>query len=203
MIVDSIIELAVKIIEDFGYIGIFVLMLLESTATPIPSEGVMPFAGFLIHKGKFDIILSSSAGAIGSLTGALISYYIGKFFGRKFIIKYGKYLLITEKHLIATENFFNKYGSKAIFFARFVPVVRHLISFPAGIGKMNILKFSIYTFLGSFIWCFILAYLGYILAENWKIIRDYTEILDYFIILVIIIIFIWFLMKFKNKNKIK
>lgn len=199
-LIEPIIEFAITTIENLGYIGIFVLMLLESTATPVPSEAVMPFAGFLVYSGKFNFILVSLAGAFGSLAGALISYYIGKFLGKKFIINYGKYLLISEKHLIATENFFNKYGSVAIFFARFVPVVRHLISFPAGIVEMNIIKFSIYTFAGSFVWCFILTYFGYLLAENWKIIRNYTEILDYFIIPAIIIFVAWFWVKFKNRK---
>lgn len=200
-IIEGLVEFAIQIIENFGYLGIFILMLLESTAAPIPSEAVMPFAGFLVNSGKFNIFVVSFVGATGSLAGALLSYYVGKFLGRKFILKYGKYLLISQKHINTTENFFNKHGSKAILFARFVPVVRHLISFPAGIAKMNLLKFSIYTFLGSFIWCLILAYLGYVLAENWLIIRQYTEILDYFIIFIVIIFVLWFWIKFKNKNK--
>jgi len=199
-LIEPIIEFAINVIENFGYVGIFVLMLLESTATPVPSEAVMPFAGFLVHSGKFNMYIVSLVGALGSLAGALISYHIGKFLGREFIIKYGIYVLISERHLIATEKFFDKYGSKTIFLSRFIPVVRHLISFPAGIAKMNLLKFSAYTFVGSFGWCFILTYIGYVLAEHWIIIREYTEILDFFIIPAIIIFVVWFWMKFKNKK---
>ncbi|CEG13723.1 Uncharacterized membrane protein YngC (fragment) [groundwater metagenome] len=127
----------------------------------------------------------------------MFSYYVGKFFGRIFILKYGRYVFISEKHLNVTENFFQKHGEKTVFIARFIPVVRHLISFPAGIARMDIKKFSLYTFVGSFIWCGILVYLGYILNQNWSMIEQYTSILDYVFILGVIILVIWFYRKFK------
>lgn len=197
VLIESIIEFCVNFIEQTGYLGIVVLMAMESTAFPIPSEAVMPFAGYLVYDGKLNILAVALAGAFGSVIGAVFSYYIGKFFGRAFILKYGKYVLISEKHLITTENFFKKHGDKAIFIARFVPVVRHLISFPAGIANMCLKKFFIYTFFGSFIWGLILVYVGYFLNENWKLIEQHTAILDYVFILAIIIFVIWFYMKFK------
>lgn len=197
-LIEPIIEFCVNFIEQTGYIGIVVLMAMESTALPIPSEAVMPFAGYLVYDGKLDMLSVVLAGAFGSLIGALFSYYIGKIFGRAFILKYGRYLLISEKHLVITENFFKKHGEKAIFIARFIPVVRHLISFPAGTANMDIKKFSFYTFFGSFIWCFILAYIGYILRENWELIEQYTAILDYVLIAAIIIFVIWLYMKLRK-----
>lgn len=196
-LIEPIIEFCVHFIEQTGYGGIIVLMAMESTAFPIPSEAVMPFAGFLVYDKKLEMLAVILAGAIGSVIGALFSYYIGKFFGRAFILKYGRYVFISERHLIATEKFFQRYGEEAIFIARFIPVVRHLISFPAGMARMDIKKFSLYTFAGSFIWSGILAYLGYTLKENWSMIEQYTSILDYVLILGIIIFVIWFYKKFK------
>jgi len=195
--VEAIVDFCVNFIQQTGYIGIILLMAMESTALPIPSEAVMPFAGFLVYEEKFNIVFATLAGGIGSLLGSLFSYYIGKIFGRRFILKYGKYIFISEKHLIMTDKFFQKYGEKAVFIARFIPVVRHLISFPAGIGNMDIKKFSLYTFIGSFIWCFVLVQLGYVLKENWVLIEKYTGILDYVLIFLIILAVIYFYIKFK------
>lgn len=196
-IVETIFNFCVSVIEQIGYAGIIILMAMESTALPIPSEAVMPFAGFLVYSGKMDMFLVTLAGAIGSLIGALFSYYVGKYLGRPFLLKYGKYILISEKHLITTEKFFQKHGEKAIFIARLVPVVRHLISFPAGAANMNIIKFSFYTFVGAFIWCGILAYAGYLLGYNWHIIKQHTSALDYIFILAVILFIIWFYIKFR------
>jgi len=196
-LIEPIIEFCVHFIKQAGYAGIIILMAMESTAFPIPSEVVIPFAGFLIYDGKLNMLAVILAGAIGSVIGAVFSYYIGKFFGRTFILKYGRYVFISKKHLITTENFFQKHGEKTVFIARFIPVVRHLISFPAGMARMDIKKFSLYTFVGSFIWCGILAYSGYILNQNWSMIEQYISILDYVFILGVIILVIWFYMKFK------
>lgn len=196
-LLDFMLNLAKELIASTGYFGVFFLMALESTAFPIPSEAVMPLAGFLVEEGKFNFILASFAGASGSLAGALFSYYVGKFLGREFIVKYGKYVFLHESHLIATEDFFKKNGDKTIFIARFIPVVRHLISFPAGIAEMDLKKFSTYTFIGSFIWCGILTYIGMILGENWEKVVAFTHYLDYIVIPVLVIIVIWFLWKYK------
>ncbi|PKP59230.1 MAG: alkaline phosphatase [Candidatus Altiarchaeales archaeon HGW-Altiarchaeales-1] len=202
-LIEPIFDFCVNFIEQAGYAGIIILMAMESTALPVPSEVVMPFAGFLVYDGKLNMLAVILTGAIGSLIGSLFSYYVGKIFGRAFILKYGKYVLITGGHLTTTENFFQKHGEKAVFIARFVPVVRHLISFPAGIARMDIKKFSLYTFVGSFIWCGILVYLGYLLNQNWSMIEQYTSILDYVFILAVIIFVIWFYLKFKNNMKFK
>jgi len=185
---------AVSLISTTGYLGIFILMGLESMITPVPSELVMPFAGFLVSTGQLDLWLVVLAGAFGSLLGSLISYYAGMLLGRPLILKYGKFLLLNEKHLAITEQWFGKYGSKAIFIGRLIPVVRHLISIPAGLSRMNLLKFSAFTFAGAFLWCTILVYAGIVLKENWQIILGYTEIIDIFVVIgiVVAIVFIYF-----------
>ncbi|PKP59303.1 MAG: hypothetical protein CVT89_01430 [Candidatus Altiarchaeales archaeon HGW-Altiarchaeales-2] len=124
-LIEPIFDFCVNFIEQAGYAGIIILMAMESTALPVPSEVVMPFAGFLVYDGKLNMLAVILTGAIGSLIGSLFSYYVGKIFGRAFILKYGKYVLITGGHLTTTENFFQKHGEKAVFIARFVPVVRH------------------------------------------------------------------------------
>ncbi|MDD5032762.1 MAG: DedA family protein [Candidatus Pacebacteria bacterium] len=183
---EFLINFFVKIVETGGYPGIVFLMALESTAMPLPSEAIMPFAGFLWFLGKMSFGWIIFFSTIGSIIGSLLSYFIGFYAGEPFIKKFGKYFLINEEHLEATEKFFKKFGSKTILFSRFIPVIRHLISLPAGIGKMNLLKFSSYTILGAGIWNAFLTYLGYYLGENWAEIRKFSEIIDIAIIILIL-----------------
>ncbi|MBI4439295.1 DedA family protein [Candidatus Woesearchaeota archaeon] len=185
-------ELITGFISAVGYIGVFILMALESTATPVPSELVMPFAGYLASKGQFSLWTVTIVGALGCLFGSLVSYCAGRYLGIPFIKKYGKYIFLTEADLNWTIEWFNKKGDKTIFISRFIPVVRHLISIPAGVGKMNIAKFSIYTFAGSFLWVYILAYAGYAAGENWEAVRDYTEKASLAILALLIIIAAWY-----------
>ncbi|MDP2820699.1 MAG: DedA family protein [bacterium] len=184
--IEQLLNLFIKIIDTGSYAGIFFLMTLESMIIPVPSEAVMPFAGFLWFLGKMSAIPIIVSSTLGSIFGSLISYYLGFFGGRPLIKKFGRYLLLNEEHLIITENFFNRFGAKTIFFSRFIPIVRHLISIPAGIGKMNLLKFIIYTIVGAGLWNSFLAYLGYYLGNNWAEIRKYGEIIDVSLIIFII-----------------
>ncbi len=188
------------IISKLGYFGVGLLMTLESMVAPVPSEAVMPFAGFLWFDKKFTFWGLVLASTLGSIIGSLISYYLGAWGGRPLIKKFGKYLFLNEHHLEATERFFSKYGDKAIFISRFIPVVRHLISIPAGIGRMNLLKFSLYTIFGAAIWNSFLTYLGYYLGSNWEIIRKYSEVLDIVIIAFLAGIILYFFFK---KRRVK
>ncbi|RJQ22407.1 MAG: DedA family protein [Nitrospiraceae bacterium] len=164
-----------QLISSSGYFGVFILMAAESTMIPLPSELVMPFAGYLAYTGKFSFWSVCFISALGTIFGSLLSYYVGKYGGEPFLEKYGKYLLINKKDLEWTHNWFNRNGEKTIFISRFVPVVRHLISIPAGIAEMNIKRFTIFTFLGGFLWNTFLTYLGYKLGENWELVRQYTK----------------------------
>jgi membrane protein DedA with SNARE-associated domain len=198
-------EVLAGIIQSFissvGYVGIFILMALESTMTPVPSELVMPFAGYLAGQGRFSLTLVILIGALGCLAGSLFSYAMGRWLGIPFIKRYGKFFLLNEAEMNWTINWFNKHGEKTIFISRFIPVVRHFISIPAGIAKMNIWRFSFYTFIGSLIWVGFLAYAGLILGENWHKIKSISTKIDVVIIGLIVIggiVYIYYHIKKKS-----
>lgn len=180
-----LVEYITEFIASVGYLGIFFLMIMESMVMPIPSEAVMPFAGFLIAEGKFTFPGAILTSTLGTLVGSYVSYLIGLYGGHKFIRKYGKYFLLNEDHLKETEEFFARKGEITIFVSRLIPVVRHLISIPAGIGKMNIVKFFIYTLIGGCLWNSFLLFLGYYLRQNWEQILNYSEILDIIILILL------------------
>lgn len=192
--------LVIKVISGSGYLGIAGLMALESACIPIPSEVVMPFAGYLTTTGQFSLFWVIIFGAIGNLIGSIVAYIIGFYGGRPFIEKYGKYILIRKKELDKSDKFFNKYGSISVFFSRLLPIVRTFISLPAGIAKMPFWKFSFYTFFGSLFWSAILAYVGVFLGGNWRNIEIYFRKFDWIIGALLIIGIVYFVYK-KLKNK--
>ncbi|MEK6845775.1 MAG: DedA family protein, partial [Nanoarchaeota archaeon] len=194
--------LATKLISVLGYAGIFFLMMLESMVAPIPSELVMPFAGFLIAQGRFSwwgVLLASS---LGSIVGSLLSYYAGQYGGKALVIRYGKYLLLDECDLKKTEEWFARKGEKAVFICRFIPVIRHLISIPAGIGKMELKKFVLYTLIGATIWNMFLAYVGFKLGENWAELRHYSEYISIPVAVILVLCGVYFVYHhWKHKRK--
>jgi len=190
-------------ISSLGYIGIAAMMTIESACIPLPSEVIMPFAGFLVAQGRFSLLGVTLAGAIGCLLGSLLAYGVGAWGGRRLIERYGKYILISPHDLAISDNFFNKYGASAIFFSRLMPVVRTYISLPAGIAKMNFLKFVIYSFAGSLPWCLALAYLGKKLGDHWDSLSGYFHKFDFVIIILIITAIVWYILRHvKNLNKL-
>jgi len=190
-----------SIISTLGYGGIIILMMLESMVFPIPSELVMPFAGFLIAQGKFSFLYVIICSSIGSIIGSIISYYIGLYGGISLINSYGKYLLIDHDDLKKTQAWFHKRGELTIFIARLVPVVRHLISLAAGIGEMKKKTFIIYTIIGATIWNSLLAYLGYVLGQHWDVIGRYTRELDIIILLLLLIGVVFYIYRHLQKRK--
>lgn len=202
-ITELIIGYSTKIIEATGYLGVMILMVFESMIAPIPSEAVMPFAGFLIYEGKFTWLGVGIASTLGSIIGSVISYYLGLYGGKPIVEKYGKYLLLDKHHLEITESFFSRYGEGTVFLSRFIPVVRHLISVPAGIGKMNMTKFLIYTTVGATAWNMFLTYVGFVFKENWDTVKQYTKYGDIIIVLVLGIAFVAFVYKGLQKRKNK
>lgn len=181
-----------QFISAIGYAGVFILMTLESAALPVPSEVVMPFAGYLAYQRVFNLYLVSILGALGCTAGSVLSYYIGYKGGRPFIEKYGKYLFIESRHMQLAETWFNKYGDRAVFFSRLLPVVRTFISLPAGIGKYDLRKLVTFSFIGSLPWCFVLAYVGFSLGPFWKNIIGFFNGLDIVVIVSIIIIVLYY-----------
>ncbi len=196
---------AVAFIAATSYYGVFLLMVLESMIFPVPSEAVMPFAGFLIVDGQFTFAGVIIASTLGSIVGSLLSYAIGFYGGKPFLKRFGKYLLLDSHDLEITERFFAKRGELTIFISRFIPIIRHLISIPAGIGKMNLWKFSIYTIIGAGMWNSFLTYIGFKLKENWAEVMKYSHIVDLVLIVVIGIAFIYYAYKiylsFSKKKK--
>ena len=182
----------INTISSWGYFGVGALMAIESACIPLPSEIIMPFAGFLVAQGKFTLLGVTLAGALGCVVGSIIAYAVGAYAGRGFIEKYGKYVLISRHDMAIADDFFNKYGSAAIFFSRLLPVIRTFISLPAGIAKMNFSKFVVYSFLGSVPWSFGLAYLGKKLGDNWDTLGVYFHKFDFAIGIVILIGVVWY-----------
>jgi len=157
----------VAVISTLGYSGIVLLMAIESACIPLPSEIIMPFSGYLVHTGQFNLWLVGLAGAVGCVLGSLVAYYVGMYGGRPLIEKYGRYVLVSHHDLDLADRWFSKYGEVIVFASRLLPVIRTFIAFPAGIARMNLKRFVIYTFLGSLPWCIGLAYVGQLLGEQW------------------------------------
>jgi membrane protein DedA with SNARE-associated domain len=188
------------IIHQCSYIGIFILMALESMIVPIPSELVMPFAGFLIFTGHFDPVWVMVASGLGSISGSLVSYGMGML-GEPAVLRYGRYLFLNPHHLEWTKNFFARRGNITIFISRFIPVVRHLISIPAGLARMSLAPFILYTAVGASLWNGFLAYCGVRLKENWRIIQHYTHILDYIVVICLLAGLAYFVWKFREARR--
>jgi membrane protein DedA with SNARE-associated domain len=158
-------------IESFisaaGYGGVLLLMAIESARVPLPSEIIMPFAGYLVHTGRLSLIGVATAGALGCNLGSLVAYWIGAYGGRPFITRYGRFVLLNPHDLARSEHFFGRFGGITVFLGRLLPIVRTFIALPAGIARMPQLRFHLYTFLGSWPWCFVLAWVGMKLGQAW------------------------------------
>ncbi len=187
-------DLALGVIDKTGYAGVFILSMLESAAIPIPSEIVVPFSGFLATVGRFSFWLVVFVATTANLAGSIFLYWIGSKGGRWFLEKYGKMVFIHKHDLERGDKWFAKYGTKAIFFGRMLPVVRTFISLPAGVAGMNLSEFSLFTFLGSLPWNFFLAAIGYKAGEHWMVLHSYFRKLDILIVLligVLIAVYLW------------
>ena len=182
----EIIDWIVRTVGGLGYPGIFIMMFLESSFVPFPSEVVMIPAGYLAYKGEMNLLLAIRAGTLGSLAGALFNYYLAIKLGRPFLLHYGKYVMFNEASLQKMEDFFARHGHISTFTGRLIPVVRQYISLPAGLARMNLAVFSFYTSLGAGIWVAILALLGYFIGGNELLIREYLR--DIVVILAIAVI---------------
>ena len=196
----SIINFIVETVGTLGYAGIFIMMFLESSFFPFPSEVVMIPAGYLAYKGEMNMYLVILFGILGSLAGSLFNYYLAVKFGRRFLIKYGKYFFIKEETIVKMEEFFKKHGHISTFSGRLIPVVRQYISLPAGLAKMNLFVFSLYTSLGAGIWVIILAVLGYYLGDNEGLIKEYLRYIIVAILIALVVLAFWYYRKTK-RNK--
>jgi membrane protein DedA with SNARE-associated domain len=157
-----------SVISSTGYVGVMLLMAIESACIPLPSEIIMPFAGYLVYTGRFSLLGVATWGAIGCNLGSVLAYEIGYYGGRPLALRYGHYFFVTQHELNTADRFFARWGSLAVLIARLLPVVRTFIALPAGIARMPRLKFHLYTFIGSWPWCFALAWIGMQLGEQWN-----------------------------------
>jgi membrane protein DedA with SNARE-associated domain len=195
-------SIVIYLITELGYLGIFAAMVMESAALPIPSEIVMPFAGYVAFQGHLDFWGVVLAGTLGNLVGSILLYYVGLKGGRPVLMKYGKYILVSEREIKIAEEWFRKFGSKVIFFSRLLPVVRTFVSLPAGTAKMDIKKFSFYTLVGSLPWNIALTYIGFVLGENWQQIEGVFRAFDLAIVGIgaIVLVYIVYIL-FKKKSR--
>lgn len=172
--------------------GVVVMMAIESAAIPLPSEIIMPLAGWMLVKdrglGEAWLLLAAFCGALGNLLGSLLAYYVGAWGGRPLVLRYGRYLLISHHDLDLADRWFQRYGNWTVFFSRLLPVVRTFISVPAGVARMPIWQFSIYSFAGAFPWSLGLAWAGFLLGENWEDIRDWMRPADIPIVVVVLVL---------------
>jgi len=184
-----------------GYVGVALMMAIESACIPLPSEIIMPFSGYLVSTGRFSLLGVALAGTLGCVLGSMFAYWIGFYGGRKAAEKYGKYVLVTSHDLDIADRFFKKYGNLAVFVSRLLPVVRTFISLPAGIARMNFFQFVVYTFLGSFPFCYFLAFVGKKLGDNWNTLGGYFHKFDAIIGVLILIGLIWFIRRHLNLKR--
>jgi membrane protein DedA with SNARE-associated domain len=196
-------DLILDWISTLGYPGIILLMALESACMPVPSEIVMPFAGYLVYQAEqpgydgtvMSLVGVSLAGALGCTIGSILAYAVGKHWGRPLILRYGRYVLIRKKHLDMADAWFEKYGDAATFIARLLPIVRTVISLPAGIARMNFKKFVFYSFVGSLPWTALLAYIGYWLGPSWEDIVEWFHGLDVVVVASVAAVVAWYAYK--------
>lgn len=185
----------VAVISKVGYGGILLLMAIESACIPLPSEVIMPFSGYLVHTGRFNLFWVATFGALGCNLGSLIAYQLGYYGGRPLVERYGSYIFLSHKELDWADHFFARYGDRTVFISRLLPVVRTFIALPAGIARMPQWRFHMYTFLGSWPWCLGLAYVGMRLGEKWDTdprLKMWFHRFDALIALVLLTGIVWF-----------
>lgn len=183
----------ISVISTLGYLGVMALMAIESACIPLPSEVIMPFSGYLVHTGQFNLWVLALVGALGCNLGSLVAYEIGYYGGRPLVEKFGSYIFLNQHDLDLTDRFFARFGDVTVLLSRMLPVIRTFIALPAGIARMPRFRFHIYTFVGSFPWCLGLAYLGMKAGEHWNYLGKYFHQFDKVIGALILIGIIWFL----------
>jgi membrane protein DedA with SNARE-associated domain len=186
----------VATILALGYPGIILLMAIESACIPLPSEVIMPFSGYLVYRGDFNLWAVAVAGAVGCVLGSLVAYWVGLRGGRRLIEKYGRYVLLSSHELDIADRWFAKYGEVIVFASRLLPVIRTFIAFPAGVARMNLKRFVIYTFAGSLPWCLGLAYVGQKLGEQWnknETLKTLFHRFDFIIGIIFVLVLAWWI----------
>jgi len=203
-IIEIISAFIVATISTLGYGGVVLLMAIESACIPLPSEIIMPFSGYLVSRGEMNLWLVGVAGAVGCVAGSMVAYWVGMYGGRPLIERYGRYILISHHDLDLADRWFAKYGEIIVFVSRLLPAIRTFIAFPAGVARMNIPRFIIYTFAGSLPWCIGLAYVGQKLGEHWDKdprLKTLFHRFDFVIGIVIVLAAAWWIWRHLKHSK--
>ena len=200
--IHDIAQFLVTQIGDMGYLGIFLLMFLESTFFPFPSEIIMIPAGYLAYQGEMNLYIVVLVGILGSIAGALLNYYLAMYLGRSIILKYGKYFFIKEETLDKLDTFFAKHGEISTFTGRLIPGIRQLISLPAGLARMNVAKFSFYTAIGAGIWVVVLVAVGYVVGSNQELISEYMKSATLIALVSVVLIIIFYVVRNRRRREI-
>ena len=196
--IKEIAQTIVDLVFDWGYLGIFLLMAIESSFVPFPSEIVLVPAGYLASKDDMSLGMIMASGLSGSMLGSFVNYYLALLLGRRILKRYGKYFFISEASLVKMENYFQKHGAISTFIGRLIPGIRQLISIPAGLSRMNLVVFSTYTALGAGIWALILVMLAYFIGENQELIDTYLKQITIVIMIILAILALWYTKKQKD-----
>jgi len=200
-LIEFLANFVINTIETLGYAGVFLAMAIESACIPLPSEIIMPFSGYLVYQGDMNLWAVGVVGALGNLGGSLLAYWAGAKGGRPLIERYGKYVLLSHHDLDLADRWFARYGRSTVFFTRMMPVVRTFISFPAGISRMRLGTFCLYTFLGALPWSLALAYVGMKLGENWDTLGGYFHKADILIGVLLVVAVTWYVWRHLNNLK--
>jgi membrane protein DedA with SNARE-associated domain len=199
-VINSIVEWATQLIGAWGLPAVFLLMLLESACIPVPSEAIMPFAGFAVSEGTLSFVGIVAAGVAGNLAGSWIAYAVGYYGGRPFVDRWGRYVLLRPHHLDVAQHWFDRYGAPVVFFGRVLPIVRTFISLPAGFGRMPFWKFTLYTVLGCVPWVAMLGYVGVKLGANWEKVQPYLHYADYVVVAAAVIFITWLTWRWRHSR---
>lgn len=199
--IEHIIDFIIVVLDKLGYFGTFIGMGLESACIPIPSEIILPFGGYLCYNGRLNLIAVIVSGTIGGVAGSIGAYYIGKLGGRPLVEKYAEKLHLSKAKIAKSDEYFKKYGEKIVFFSRLMPIIRTFISLPAGISKMDFKKFVTYTAVGSLIWSIVLGYAGYVMGQNWIVIRSWFHIADIIVAAALVCLIIYWIYKRTSSKK--
>ena len=199
-VTNDVVQWATHLIGAWGLPAVFLLMLAESACLPIPSEAIMPFAGFAVSQHQLSYLGIVAAGVAGNLAGSLIAYAVGYYGGRPFVDRWGRYVLLRPHHLDTAQHWFDHYGAPVVFFGRLLPIVRTFISLPAGFGRMNLGKFIFYTLLGCLPWVAMLGYIGLKLGTNWEKIRPYLHYADYLVAAALVLLVVWALLRWRRRR---
>lgn len=196
-------DVFLQFIDSWGYYAVAILMGLENACIPIPSELILGFAGYMIFAGRMTFTMALVAGMVGGILGSVFAYAVGRYGGRPFVDKYGKYFFVKKSHVDIAQNWFDKYGIKAVFFSRMLPVVRTFISLPAGFAHVDMKKFFFYTFLGSLPWTALILVIGMMLGEGWKVMMEVGHEISLAFAVILVVICLVLYWQYKKKKSAK